>query len=140
MRYVNNHYISVFKDCIAETSEHTGYTLPEDVEAYCAILLGSFVDRPNFLPADSFAESYLSLKKQDSTNAKDLADVCLFVVSVFPNYGISKDYYTNIGKSSYDAASKQLNYKLFRDLCQQFEIVSKIIRLSTTSQTFTRIG
>lgn len=140
MRYVNNHYISVFKDCIAETSEHNGYTLPEDVEAYCAILLGSFVDRPDFLPADSFAERYLSLRKRDGTNAKELADVCLFVVGVFPKYGMGSEYYTKIGKSSYDTASKQLHYKLFQDLCQQFEIVSKVIRLSTTPQTFTRIG
>ena len=136
MRYVNNHYISAFKDCITQTSQHVGYTLPEDIEAYCAILLGSYVDRPNFLPADSFAESYLRLTKRDKTNAKELADTCLFVVSVFPDYGISEEYYTNIGKSSYDLASKQLNYNLFRDLCQHFEIVSKIIKLSTTPQPF----
>lgn len=136
MRYVNNHYISVFKDCITQTSQHAGYTLPEDVEAYCAILLGSYVDRPNFLPADSFAESFLRLTKKDSMHAKELADVCLFVASVFPDYGISVDYYTNIGKSSYDLASKRLHYKLFQDLCQHFEVISKVIRLSTTPQQF----
>lgn len=136
MRYVNNHYISAFKDCITQTSQHIGYELPEDVEAYCAILLGSFVERPDFLPADSFAESYLALTRRDSASAKELADTCLFVVSVFPDYGISTAYYTNIGKSSYDIASKQLHYKLFQNLCQHFEVVTKVIRLSTTPQQF----
>ena len=136
MRYVNEHYISVFKDCITKTSEQTGYTLPEDIEAYVAILLGSFVDRPDFLPADSFAETYLQLDKKQCQNAKELADTCLFVVGVFPGYGISVDYYTNIGKSSYNIASQQLNYKLFNDLCQNFEIVTKIIRLSTKPKQF----
>ena len=136
MRYVNNHYISAFKDCIAQTSQHAGYTLPEDVEAYCAILLGSFVDRPDFLPADSFAESYLRLTRRDSANAKELADICLFVVSVFPDYGVNTNYYIDIGKSSYDIASKQLHYNLFQDLCQHFEIISEVIRLSTTPRQF----
>jgi len=131
MRYVKPEYISVFKDCIAQTSEQSGYTLPEEVEAYVAILLGSFVEKPNFLPNSTFAESYLRLAHRDSLPAKELADVCLFVVGVFPAYGIGKDYYANIGKSSYDLASKQLNYNLFTQLCQQFDIVTEIIQLST---------
>ena len=132
MRYVKPEYISVFKDCIAQTSEQSGYTLPEEVEAYVAILLGSYVEHLDFLPDSTFAESYLRLKRKDSLPAKELADVCLFVVGVFPKYGIGKDYYTNMGKSSYDLASKQLNYNLFAQLCQHFDIVSEIITLSTT--------
>ena len=140
MRYVNGNYISVFKDCISQTSEKTGYTLPEEVEAYCAILLGSYVDQPNFLPESTFAESYLQLSKKNSLQAKELADVCLVVVGVFETVGnMPKEYYVNIGKSSYDLASKQLNYRLFAELCQHFDIVTHIIQLSTTPERKPRI-
>lgn len=140
MRYVNENYISVFKDCIAQTSEQTGYKLPEEVEAYCAILLGSYVDQPNFLPESTFAENYLSLTKSNRYQAKELADVCLVVVGVFETVGtMPREYYVNIGKSSYDLASKQLNYRLFAELCQHFDIVAHIIQLSTRPQYTPRI-
>jgi len=140
MRYVNENYISVFKDCISQTSEQTGYTLPADIEAYCAILLGSYIDQPNFLPEGTFAENYLQITKQKSYQAKELADVCLIVVGVFETVGtMPKEYYSNIGKSSYDIASKQLNYRLFAELCQHFDVVAQIIKLSTTSKQTPRI-
>ena len=136
MKFVNDVYTSTFKDCVSHTSKTHGYTLPEDIEAYVAILLGSFVERTTFLPDKSFAEAYTKLSNRQSSNAKELADVCLFVVGVFPTYGsrygITKEYYANIGKASYDIASKSLNYNLFSQLCQHFDIVTHIIMLSTT--------
>ena len=126
MRYIKDEYVSVFKDCITETSRQEGYTLPHDIEAYVAILLGSFIDEPDFLPSPTFIEAYMN----NTMPSKDLADVCLFVRGVFPKYG-NKTHITNIGKSSYGNAGKQLRMSMFQDISQNFEIVAKIIRIST---------
>ena len=126
MRYINDEYVSVFKDCITETSRQEGYTLPEVIEAYVAILLGSFIDEPDFLPNPTFTEAYMN----GTMPSKDLADVCLFVRGVFPKYG-NKAHITTIGKSSYGNAGKQLRMRMFEDISKNFEIVVKIIRIST---------
>ena len=126
MRYINDEYVSVFKDCITEISRQEGYTLPEDIEAYVAILLGSFIDEPDFLPNPTFTEAYMN----GTMPSKDLADVCLFVRGVFPKYG-NKAHITTIGKSSYGNAGKQLRMRMFEDISKNFDIVVKIIRIST---------
>lgn len=133
--YIKDEYTQVFRECILETQHQMGYELPEDLQAYIAILLGSFIDRPHFLPKDSFAEAYMSLKNPKHLSAKELADACLFVVGVFPNmgkrYGLNKNYYTRIGISSYDIAAQGLNRVLFEQLRDSFDLASKIIKLST---------
>ena len=134
--YIKDEYTQVFRECITETQHQTGYELPEDLQAYIAILLGSFVDRPHFLPKDSFAQAYMTLKDPKHLSAKELADVCLFVVGVFPNmgkrYGLESDYYASIGVSSYDIAAQGLNRTLFEQLRDRFDIASEVIKLSTT--------
>lgn len=126
MRVIKDEYVSVFRDCLTETSRQEGYTLPEDIEAYVAILLGSFIDEPDFLPSPTFIEAYM----KGTMPSKDLADVCLFVRGVFPKYG-DKTYLTTIGKSSYGNAGKQLRMRMFEDISNNFEIVVKVIRIST---------
>lgn len=134
--YIRDEYTQVFRECILETQHQTGYELPEDLQAYIAILLGSFVDRPHFLPKDSFAQAYMTLKDPKHLSAKELADVCLFVVGVFPNmgkrYGLESDYYASIGVSSYDIAAQGLNRTLFEQLRDRFDIASEVIKLTTT--------
>ena len=134
--YIRDEYTQVFRECILETQHQTGYELPEDLQAYIAILLGSFVDRPHFLPKDSFAQAYMTLKDPKHLSAKELADVCLFVVGVFPNMGkrsgLESDYYASIGVSSYDIAAQGLNRTLFEQLRDRFDIASEVIKLSTT--------
>ncbi len=132
---INDAYINIFRECIVDTTVQTGYQLPHEMEAYLAILLGSFLDKPDFLPEHSFASAYWSLQNNPTMSAKQLADVCLFVVGVFPNLGIKHNiphiYYKNIGISSYDIASKDMNSKLFSMLRDHFDIASKIISIST---------
>lgn len=126
MRYIKDEYISVFRDCLIETSRQEGYVLPEDIEAYVAILLGSFVDEPDFLPSPTFTDAYINR----TMPSKDLADVCLFTRGIFPKYG-DKTHITTIGKSSYEDASRLLRMRMFKDISRNFEIVVKIIRIST---------
>ncbi len=126
MRIIKDEYVSVFRDCLTDTSLKQGYTLPDDIEAYVAVLLGSFIDEPDFLPSPTFIEAYMN----NTMPSKDLADVCLFVRGVFPKYG-NKSHITTIGKSSYDNAGRQLRMRMFEDISQNFEMVVKIIRIST---------
>tara|TARA_B100000989_G_scaffold93263_1_gene67696 strand:- start:59394 stop:59819 length:426 start_codon:yes stop_codon:yes gene_type:complete len=126
MRFIRDEYVTVFRECLIETSRQEGFTLPEDIEAYVAILLGSFIDDPDFLPSPTFTEAYI----KGTMPPKDLADVCLFVRGVFPKYG-DKNYLTTIGKSSYDNASRQLRMTMFEDISNNFETVVKVIRIST---------
>lgn len=116
-------YSSAFYELVRETQEVTGYELPIELEAYVVMLLGNYIDRPNFLPTTSFAESLLSLQRHQKTQAKELGDVCLFVCGMFPEYGMKKKYYTDIGKSSYAA----LDGQIFIELRYHFEFLSHFI-------------
>ncbi len=127
MKFIKDEYVSAFRECLIETSRQEGFTLPEDIEAYVAILLGSFVDEPDFLPSPTFTEAFM----KGTMPSKDLADVCLFVRGVFPRYG-DKTHLTTIGKSSYGNASRQLRIRMFEDIANNFEVVVKVIRISTT--------
>jgi hypothetical protein len=62
-----------------------------------------------------------------TSDAKTLGDTCLFVTGIFPDYGIDIKYYSDIGKTSYDAVSHNLNPELFSTLSQHFDYVREFI-------------
>lgn len=93
------------------------------------MLLADHIDKNDFLPKKSFAESYLTIRK--SRNAKELGDACLFVSGVFPGYGDS-NYITHIGRSSYGQITT-LNHELFESLSRHFVFLRDFIELSTTN-------
>ena len=123
-------YVYAFKGVVRETQKQTGFELPEHLEAYIVMLLASYVDKPHFEPTDSFAESYLNLSSLRC--AKQLGDTCLFVSGVFPTYGtkkgLNREYYKNLGKSSYSSMHGQL----FVELSMHFDVLSNFIELSST--------
>ena len=123
-------YQSAFYGLVKETQETSGYTLPVELESYVVMLLADKVDKPNFLPETSFAESYLELR--NSRDAKSLGDNCLFVTGVFPTYGIDIDYYIGIGQSSYNRISYGMNKELFDSLSIHFRFLRKFINLTTS--------
>ena len=55
-------YASAFYDIVKETQSKTGYELPLEIESYVVMLLASKIDKPDFLPAKTFAQCYLTLK------------------------------------------------------------------------------
>ena len=123
-------YQSAFYGLVKETQETSGYTLPVELESYVVMLLADKVDKPNFLPETSFAESYLELR--NSRDAKSLGDNCLFVTGVFPTYGIDIDYYIGIGQNSYNRISYGMNKELFDSLSIHFRFLRKFINLTTS--------
>ena len=122
-------YQTAFYEVVRETQESTGLTLPNDIECYVVMLLADHLDKNDFLPKMSFAESYLTITK--SRNAKELGDTCLFVSGVFPEYGDS-NYITHIGRSSYSQITTSLNHDLFESLSKHFVFLRDFISVSTT--------
>jgi len=131
---MKDQYTTAFYDVVKEASETTGYQLPLEIESYVVMLLADKIDKPNFLPEKSFAESLLALKRPYRLTAKELGDTCLFVTGVFPEYGISVEYYSNIGKSSYSIATTNLNVELFEILSTRFDFISKFINYAVSPQ------
>ena len=121
-------YQTAFFEVVRETQESTGLTLPNEIECYVVMLLAAHLDKNDFLPKKSFAESYLTIAK--SRNAKELGDTCLFVSGVFPGYGDS-NYITHIGRSSYGQITT-LNHELFESLSTHFVFLRDFISVSTT--------
>ena len=122
-------YQTAFYGIVKETQESSGLTLPNDIECYVVMLLADHIDKNDFLPKKSFAESYLTIRK--SSNAKELGDTCLFVSGVFPAYG-NTDYFVEIGRSSYSRITT-LNHELFESLSKHFIFLRDFIELSTTN-------
>ena len=81
-------YTEVLFDAVKETSVKSGYDLPEPIEAYVVMLLTSYVEKPDFLPEEGFGPTLFRIKH--FSQAKDLADTCLFVAGVFPLWATAK--------------------------------------------------
>ena len=128
---MKDEYTTAFYDLVKDAQSTTGYELPLAVEAYVVMLLADKLDKPNFLPEKTFAEAYLSLKQPYRLTAKELGDTCLFVTGVFPDYGMSIDYYSNIGKSSYNLATTNLDIEIFELLALRFDFVREFINIAT---------
>ena len=136
-------YTNAFYEVVCEAKETHGYELPVELESYVVFLLASHIEKPDFLPQQTFAQSYLKLQRPYTQNAKQLGDTCLFVTGVFPSYGHNKGlgitYYSNIGKSSYSMASEYLNIDLFDNLSTHFDLLRAVIDASVNKRKTTSI-
>jgi len=131
-------YVNAFRTVVKQTQTDTGLELPDSLECYIVMLLANNMDRPDFFPEKSIAEAFLYLENTAQFNAKQLGDTCLFISGVFPNYksryGISREYYNQIGASSYDIASRYINPDLFSLLASQFSFVAEFIEITTNPE------
>jgi len=115
-------YVQAFVQLATSAREETGIELPAHIEHYVVCLLAVHVDKTDFLPKQSFAHSLLTIKR--SGDAKTLGDTCLFVTSVFPRYGVNERYYTDIGRSAYNA----INLEMFQTISVHFDTVKRFTR------------
>lgn len=126
---MDNYFVSAFYELAVHARKTHGFELPTDIEHYVVLLLADHVDRPEWMPEDSFAESYFKI--HNSSSAKELGDECLFLCGVFPEYtkrhGLDTEYYANIGISSYRRVGRDLRRELFEDLGTHFNTVSTFI-------------
>jgi len=140
---MRDEYFVPMNEIVINTQTETGYELPEDVTIYVGALLSSYIDKPNFLPENSFAEAFSKLERKNITQAKELGDTCLFLSGVFPKYGrrygLNKRYYREIGSSSYDIASMRMSHEVFSLLSTHFDFVADFITLCTHNKNKTII-
>ncbi len=115
-------YVQAFVRLATSAREETGIELPAHIEHYVVCLLAVHVDATHFLPTQSFAHSLLTIQR--SGDAKTLGDTCLFVTSVFPEYGVNERYYTDIGVTAYNS----INTELFQTISVNFETVKTFTR------------
>jgi hypothetical protein len=131
---MNDVYRTALYDVVKETSTTKGYNLPEPIEAYVVMLLATHVDKTDFLPETTFAQTLLTIKTNDQ--AKQLGDTCLFVAGVFPTIGnrkgLNRRYYQDIGSTSYEMAST-MNEQLFPVLAKHFVFLSEFIEVTVNS-------
>lgn len=128
----------MFYELMSEAKGITGMGLPEDLESYVVFLLATYIKKPDFAPETTFAETYLKINnlqgKTGATMSKELADCCLFVTGVFPEYGsrkgLSVSYYSSIGRGSYSKAAEYLNSDLFNELSKNFEYARQMIAVT----------
>ena len=132
---MNDEYTSALFDVVKESSAKRGYDLPEPIEAYIVMLLASYVDKPDFLPEQTFGQMFFKLKTTDE--AKNLGDTCLFVAGVFPSigerHGINRRYYQDIGSTSYEMVAGARHPELFNTLVTHFNFLSEFIEVTVHS-------
>ena len=132
---MNDAYRTALFDVVKETSVKRGYDLPEPIEAYVVMLLATHVDKTEFLPKDTFAETFLTIKS--ASEAKQLGDTCLFVAGVFPTIGerkgLKRRYYQDIGSTSYEIVAEAMNPDLFKLLATHFNFLSDFIEVTVHS-------
>lgn len=126
-------YTNAFYSVVKDSQSQTGFELPEHLEAYIVMLLANHIDKPSFLPEESFAIAYLKLGDAKKLSSKQLGDTCLFVCGVFPTLGLkkglNKNYYANIGMSSY----RNMHGQIFGDLADHFNFLSQFIEITVSS-------
>jgi hypothetical protein len=127
---LDDHYVDIFRDLATEAEARTGFEIPALLAQYTILMLADHMRRTSWHPDPSFTEQYLQL--DSSRSAKLLADECLFITSVFPEYatrrGVSLSYYQTLGEACYSRAAHDLNTELFQDLSNYFGAVSKWTR------------
>ena len=130
-------YTWTFYQVVKDVQAKTGLELPQRMETHITLLLAQHMDKVEFLPKKSFIETYLELQHTDLTYksgieaVKKLADQCLFLTGVFPDYnkryGFSVDYFSTLGQECYSIANSLSNDELFSSLSKNFTFARDFI-------------
>ena len=136
-------YTWAFYKVVKEVQAKTGFELPHNVESYITILLAKHIDKKDFLPRRTFAESFLNLCYSSWQDSAALGDTCLFMTGVFPDYNTSKgfdvDYFSNIGKTSYSQAIDRSYDTIYNTLSQNFDFVRDFISIAVNKKDYTSV-
>tara|TARA_R110000796_G_scaffold73714_1_gene165673 strand:+ start:198 stop:614 length:417 start_codon:yes stop_codon:yes gene_type:complete len=123
---IDDHYVEIFRNLATEAEKRTGYEIPLLLSQYTIMMLADHMRKTQWHPDPSFTENYLQINS--SQRAKELADECLFISGVFPEYavrkGVNLTYYHTIGIACYSRAAADLNKELFQNLSNHFVEVS----------------
>ena len=136
-------YTWAFYQVVKEVQAKTGFELPHNVESYITILLAKHIDKKDFLPRKTFAESFLNLCYTSWEDSAALGDTCLFMTGVFPDYHTSKgfdvEYFSNIGKASYSQVIDQHHDPIYDTLSKNFDFVRDFISITVNKKDLSPI-
>lgn len=139
---MKDEYTHTFYKILKTTQEQYNCTVPDDVEAYLVILLSSFVERSDVPREEPFAIAFLQLDSKPASYAKELGDDCLFITSMFPSYmtsrGMSANYLSDIGATSYGVAAERMNNSMFDTISREFDLCRSIL-CKTADDPVTRL-
>ena len=122
-------YYSAWFEIVDHTKKKYGWPIPVYISQYMSAVLANYVDKPDWQPQPSWAETLLTLHTAQA--AKMLGDQALFASSVFPTLlerrGINEQYFYQIGRTSYSQAAS-INQELFLTMAQHFEYLARCLR------------
>ena len=128
---IDPNYYQAWFTVIDQAKHQHGWPIPIYIEQYMSAVLANYVDKPDWQPQPSWAETLLSV--QSASAAKMLGDQALFASAMFPTMlekkGIGPDYFHKIGKVSYSQAER-INYNLFNTLSRNFEFLAECLNYS----------
>ena len=132
-------YTWTFYQVVKDVQAKTGLELPQRMETHITLLLAEHMKKTDFLPKKTFIESYLDLQNTDFKKTsgvetvRKLADKCLFLTGVFPDYnkryGFSVEYFSNIGQECYSLANNISKDSLFDILAKNFSFARDFISI-----------
>ena len=103
--------------------------MPLYIEQYISAVLANYVDKPDWQPQPSWAETLLQI--QSAHAAKVLGDQALFAATFFPNLlaarGVSHTYFHDIGRTSYNRAT-EINLALFGAMSHHFTYLTHCLQ------------
>lgn len=121
---------------VTECLERQGWTMPDRVKTYCVRVLVKYIDRPDWQPQPSFAESLLTVRSVPA--ARELGDSCLFARSVFPSLlerrGLTSSYIVQIGQTAYDRVLDLGPEPTTQCLRDNFEFLAEMLWTAVHSQ------
>jgi len=114
-------------DYLNEYSQHTGFPMPDWLNAYLVNMLASKIRDTEIQPEPSWGEKYLILSSQAKVNpraAQELrqyADQCLWASStIYHNNHIKLNYIMDLGSTSYIQAAELLEEPNYDNLGKWF--------------------
>ncbi len=123
-------YYSAWFEIIDQAKQRYGWPIPTYIEQYMSAVLANYVDKPDWQPRPSWAETLLQL--QSAQAAKVLGDQALFAAAVFPTYllsrGLNQQYFHEIGKTSYNRAVT-INTALFSTMSNNFSYIAQCLQI-----------
>ena len=121
-------YYQTWFNVVDETRQRYSWPIPVYITQYMSAVLANYVDKPDWQPEPSWAETLMTLSS--ALDAKELGDQALIAAGIFPTMfykkGIKEDYFHSIGRSSYSQAQK-INQELFGVMSRNFVFISHCV-------------
>ena len=119
--------VKEFRKILTDTNELHGWRIPQHVVEYEARILASKVDKPDWKPKNTYAETVMQISTDDSALA--FGNTCWFTRSVFPELGqrrgINDSYYVELGRTAYSRVLRTVPSATVQIMHDHFEFLAE---------------